>query len=235
MDAEEAGISVPCISTLAGCSFVPEMKRALGPARTNKPVETSSYGSSVIPLNRLRFLVSKCRETLSENPGNVLEVGVYKGGTLLALAEVLREICPQFKVYGIDTFTGHPYTDNHPVHPAGKYADIERAELERVIVARNLHPWVMLYSGKVEEIFGSLQLKEVSFAHIDCDLYIPVKYCAQNVPRVMRRQGVIYFDDYGHEHCPGATRAVEEVFDESQLREVYMPDDNTCWSCYTSV
>jgi cysteine synthase len=87
----------------------------------NDPIEGVSYGESVVPDNRLDYLSWKCKETLKRTPGNVLEVGVYKGGTLIALAEALKEICPEYKVYGIDTFTGHPYSDGHPVHPEGKY------------------------------------------------------------------------------------------------------------------
>ncbi|MEK6279005.1 MAG: class I SAM-dependent methyltransferase [Acidobacteriota bacterium] len=205
------------------------------PARTNKPVDDSPYGESVIPIRRVNFLVAKCKETLQQTPGNVLEVGVYKGGTLIALCAALKEVCPQFRVYGIDTFTGHPYTDGHPVHPQGKYGDVDMAKLERLIVSRGLKSWVKLYRGRVEDVFQGLQLANVSFAHIDCDLYAPVKYCAENVPGVMNRRGVLYFDDYGHEHCPGATRAVEEVFSSTDLQEVHISEDNTCWSCYLKV
>jgi O-methyltransferase len=195
---------------------------------TNRPIDTVSYGETVIPQNRLDYLTWKCRETLERNPGNVLEVGVYKGGTLLSLAKVVKETCPQFKVYGIDTFVGHPYTDGHPVHPKGKYGDINKDELENYIELKHLEDWVTLLDGKIEEIFERLDLKNVSFVHVDCDLYIPVKYCAENVPRVMNNHGVIYFDDYDHEHCPGATKAVEEVFEKHQIHLVYIPDDDTC-------
>jgi O-methyltransferase len=202
---------------------------------TNRPIDTVSYGETVIPQNRLDYLTWKCRETLERNPGNVLEVGVYKGGTLLSLTKVVEEICPQFKVYGVDTFVGHPYTDGHPVHPKGKYGDINKEKLEKFIESKHLDKWVTLFDGKIEEIFKQLELKNISFAHIDCDLYIPVKYCAENVPSVMNNHGVIYFDDYGHEHCPGATKAVEEVFEKYQIHRVYIPDDDTCWSGYVQL
>lgn len=200
--------------------------------RTNEPIDSTPVGTSVIPRNRLDYLISKCRETLLHNPGNVLEVGVYKAGSLIELAETVRQVCPQFKVFGIDTFSGHPYTDNHPVHPSGKYGDINITEIEQLIADKGLAQWVTLYTGKVEEIFYDLHLSNIAFAHIDCDLYTPVKFCAENVPEVMKSGGVLYFDDYGHEHCPGATRAIEEVLDKTKLQEVFMPDDLTCWSCH---
>jgi O-methyltransferase len=201
----------------------------------NEPVDTAPYGQSVIPKNRLEFLVSKCAETLRRVPGNVIEVGVYKGGSLVRLAGVLRDTCPEYKIYGIDTFTGHPYTDGHPIHPTGKYADVLPAEVERLVAREGLDAWVSLVRGRVEEVLGGLGIGNVSFAHVDCDLYLPVKFCARAIPPMMNAGGVIYFDDYGHDHCPGATRAVEEVFDKELLHDVYMPEDNTCWSCYVQL
>ncbi len=198
----------------------------------NTPVDSVPYGTTVIPQNRLAYLVGKCKETLRRNPGNVLEVGVYRGGTLIALAEAMREVCPEYTVYGIDTFAGHPYSDGHPVHPVGKYADANMRDMEEYIRSRGLADQIVLYQGKVEEILKSLPIKDVSFSHIDCDLYIPVKYCAENVPKIMHSHGVIYFDDYGHEHCPGAIKAIEEIFDDQQIHSVHMPEDHTCWSGY---
>ena len=200
--------------------------------RKNAPVESVPYLSSVIPKNRVDFLARKCRETLLRVPGNVLEVGVYRGGSLGRLAEVVMDVCPKYRVIGIDTFTGHPYSDDHPVHPVGKYADVDLEHLRRKISSQAWGCLVDLHQGRVEDLMRSLDVNNVSFAHIDCDLYVPIKYCALQVPRLMRRGGTIYFDDYGHEHCPGATRAVHEAFGEKRITEVLLSDDGTCWSCY---
>jgi O-methyltransferase len=215
----------------AGIIIIMEIKGK----NTNKSVETVPYGATVIPENRLKYLAWKCRETLKRTPGNILEIGVYKGGTLLVLAEALRDICPEYHVYGIDTFTGHPYSDGHPKHPIGKYKDVTKAGMEEYIKSKNLEKFVTLFQGRVEEILESLNLENITFAHIDCDLYIPVKFCAENMPKIMKEHGVIYFDDYGHDHCPGATKAVEEVFAIHQIRQVYMPEIDTCWSGYVQL
>jgi predicted O-methyltransferase YrrM len=199
---------------------------------TNVPIDTVPYLSSVIPSNRLNFLVEKCKETLRHCPGNVLEVGVYKGGSTVRLAKTIQEICPDFRIFALDTFSGHPYTDGHPVHPVGKYGDVNLQELKKCIVSAGYGTHVKLYRGSVEQILRNLPLSQISFAHIDCDLYIPTKYCAMEVPKLMNDGGVIYFDDYGHDHCPGATTAVQEVFSEDQLSIVYIEEDDTYWSCF---
>ena len=89
-----------------------------------------------------------------------------------------------------------------------------------------------MHAGRVEEILRGLALRDVAFAHVDCDLYLPVAFCAAELPALMQPGAMLYFDDYGHEHCPGATRAVHEFFAAGLLNEVYMPDDGTCWSCH---
>lgn len=200
--------------------------------RSNAPLETVPYLHSVIPPNRLDFLAETCRQQLRRVPGNVLEVGVYRGGSLLRLAQVLKQVCPEYRVIGIDTFSGHPYTDGHPVHPEGKYRDVDMAELRRALDREDCGALIDLYQGPVEEIWPSLSIDHIAFAHIDCDLYVPVKYCAMEVPRRMFPNGNIYFDDFGHEHCPGATWAVLESFPDRTVHEIVMPDDGTAWSCY---
>jgi O-methyltransferase len=203
--------------------------------RTNLPIETVPYLQSVIPPNRLEYLVETCRSALQHRPGHVLEIGVYRGGSLSRLAEVVAEMCPEYRAIGIDTFSGHPYSDGHPVHPQGKYHDVDLRELARQLAQQPQGRLVELHSGRVEDILHSLALKDVAFAHVDCDLYLPVRYCAEHLPAIMKAGGTIYFDDYGHEHCPGATRAVDDVFASNDLHEVTMPDDGTCWSCHLRI
>ncbi len=202
--------------------------------RVNNPIETVDFGKTVIPENRLKFLGDKCAEVLSKVSGNVIEVGVYKGGTLIELAKQVRDVCPQYKVYGVDTFEGHPYDDGHPVHPKGKYADVNITDLQEIIKKEGLSEWVELIQGKIEDVFDSLPAKEFAFAHIDCDLYIPIKFCATHIPPHIKKGGVIYFDDYGHEHCLGATKAVDEVFAKADIHEVSL-SDGTCWSGYINL
>ena len=197
----------------------------------NEPVNSVPYGQTVIPRNRLDFLADKCRNTLKAIPGNVVEVGTYRGGTLIELAKAVKEICPKYKVYAIDTFEGHPYTDGHPVHPIGKYSDVGVNELKRILKEVEVDRWVELIEGKIEDVFETLNTSNISFAHIDCDLYIPVKYSAINIAPKINKGGIIYFDDYGHEHCPGATKAVEEVFPKEKIKVVSLAD-GTSWSGY---
>jgi hypothetical protein len=172
---------------------------------------------------------------LNRVSGSVVEVGVYRGGTLRVLAETVRKIRPSEKVIAIDTFEGHPYSDGHPVHFPGKYKDVELEPLMRYFDKDGLLPWIEFHKGKVEDILPDLDLPPLSFAHVDCDLYRPVRYCAGALPSRMKQGSMIYFDDYGHAHCPGATKAVDEIFPKNEIHEVFLPKDNTNWSCFINI
>ena len=50
------------------------------------------------------------RENIFKIDGDILEVGVYKGRSLLATALLLKELNSDKKVYGFDSFTGFPPT-----------------------------------------------------------------------------------------------------------------------------
>lgn len=202
--------------------------------RTNEPVEVVPYGQSVIPDNRLEFLGKKCEKVLRRVPGNVLEIGVFRGGTIIRLAKSLQAASPSNKVYGIDTFSGHPYTDGHKVHPKGKYADVDVMLLLEAFKEEKVDTDISLFSGQVEYLFKSLDLENISFVHVDCDLYVPIKFCCEVIAPLINKGGMIYFDDYGHEHCPGATKAVNESFSLERIHEVSLPD-GTSWSAFINL
>lgn len=44
----------------------------------NDPIDSVSYGETVIPKNRLEYLVQKCKETLKKSPGIFWKWGCIK-------------------------------------------------------------------------------------------------------------------------------------------------------------
>ncbi|MEK7994638.1 MAG: ATP-binding cassette domain-containing protein [Planctomycetota bacterium] len=198
-------------------------------SHVNPAVDHADYGMSVNQPNRVELLRRRCRALLNVCPGDVLEVGVYRGGTLVVLAELVRELCPTRKLIAVDTFVGHPYTDDHPVHPVGKYADVSVAELRTMLEQKGLTEYVQIEQGLAEEVLPRLDLTQVTFSHIDCDLYQPVKFCASYLPTHIRECAVLFFDDFLHDHCPDATRAIREEFGPD-VRAIRL-EDGTEWSC----
>ena len=69
-----------------------------------------------------------CASLAIDKPGDIIEIGVYKGGSLFRLAEYLQDsqavAMATKRLIGIDTFEGHPYDDpDEPDHPKGRFGD----------------------------------------------------------------------------------------------------------------
>ena len=54
---------------------------------------------------------------------NIIEFGVYKGGSAIFMAMLLREYYPSARLYALDTFTGIPTITAGGQMPAGEYAN----------------------------------------------------------------------------------------------------------------
>jgi O-methyltransferase len=68
----------------------------------------------------------------------------------------------------------------------------------------------VVHKGWVEDILPQQLPKHIAFAHIDVDLYEPIKDSLRAVyPRICHR-GIVLVDDYGHPDWPGAKRAADE-------------------------
>jgi len=54
-----------------------------------------------------RFLYNHIRESIQED-GDILEFGVYRGSTLLAMALLLKDLGSNKRIFGFDSFSGFP-------------------------------------------------------------------------------------------------------------------------------
>lgn len=154
---------------------------------------------SMLSPNVLHELMESAR---AAPPGPLVEVGVYKGGSAAALAQVARE--QKRELYLFDTFTGIPYQDaKRDFHKVGDFADTSLEEVRRAI------PEAICIAGVFPETLPG-HVVGVALAHIDCDQYESiVSACAALEPRMVRG-GMMVFDDY--DVLPGAREAVDELY-----------------------
>jgi O-methyltransferase len=143
--------------------------------------------------------------------GEFVECGVYRGGTAMILASIGRPL------HLYDTFVGMRETHGTlDMHHAGDFADTSIEAVRKMVPSAVFHP------GWIPETFTDLP-PEVSFAHIDLDLYQPIlDSCTHIYPR-MKRGGFMVFDDYGFPSCPGARQAVDEFFTGKPERPLVLP------------
>ena len=150
---------------------------------------------------------------------NIIEFGVFRGGTSLFMATLLAELHPQARLYCLDTFSGMPETDNSiDAHSRGDFSDADLSGLRERIRLLDLTN-VEIVEGRFEDTFPGITARGIQFAlaHIDCDIYSAVKYSQDAVWDRMVSGGYLVFDDATMASCIGATQAVEELIMQRRL------------------
>lgn len=165
---------------------------------------------SLIPDHDLLTLVDVA---FSTPPGAFVELGVYQGGSAQRLYELAKGQGRALHLF--DTFAGHTQSgeQDHANHPNGRFSDcIDPDELQRLL------PLAYIHRGVFPDTFNEIEiwLDEVAFVHCDMDLYEPTRAACELLPPVMASGGVILFDDYFHDDCPGVRKAVDEAFPDAK-------------------
>jgi hypothetical protein len=148
------------------------------------------------------YKLQNMRRFIEQAPaGIIVEIGVWKGGSLRYLAEH----CPGRRFFGFDTFTGMPPTcrlDNF--HRQGDFAD---TSYDRVRLTFEDLPHVRLISGRFpdSDVTGNLS---IAMAHVDVDIYESTLACFRYLAPRMAPGGRIYCDDAFQSTCEGATLAL---------------------------
>ena len=163
------------------------------------------------------MLYQLIRQTASME-GSVAECGVYRGGTALLFARLKPE---SKRLYLFDTFGGMPETDpEKDFHRAGDFSDTSLARVQNLL--RDCADVVFL-PGFFPATAKGLEQETFSLAHCDMDIHSSVlDFCRFFYPRLVRG-GVMVFDDYGYQSCPGAKAAVREFCTEQSIFEIYLP------------
>ena len=185
-----------------------------------------------IHLGKLLSLYEAFR-LVSELPGSVVELGVFKGESLLFFAklmEMLNVNDRSSRVIGFDNFAGFPSlhakdgaTDERVDKRTGGWSSAgHREELLALINAFD-HDRLAGHKARIELVEGDITQTVPKFAaehpglrikllNLDCDLYEPTLVALQHFyPRVVEG-GVVLLDEYAFEQFPGESRAVEEYF-----------------------
>jgi len=143
--------------------------------------------------------------------GDYAEVGVFQGDGAKEISEWMNPDC---RLWLVDSFQGHREPsefDNSGAHPKGRYSDtspeIVRAKVPKAIIVK----------GYVPEVLASLYGCQFRYVRIDMDHYIPIKAASEFFKIRMVPGGIIEFDDYNCPDCPGANKAVDEVFGASNI------------------
>jgi O-methyltransferase len=142
--------------------------------------------------------------------GDLIELGVFRGGTALITATAMREAGDARPLHLVDGFVGMPHiTDGVDRLLEG---DLGRTSAQDVRAALARFPWARVHEGLIPVILEEIDAERIAWAHIDVDIYAAVRDSLEWVYPRLAASGTIVIDDYAFPSCPGARRAVDEFF-----------------------
>lgn len=157
---------------------------------------------TVLDQVRLDSLGHYARQALRD--GVALELGVYQGGSLRVIAQVVHPML----TYGFDTFSGMPGEKRQEQeHVAGDFGD---TSIEMVRQHCQGLDNITLIQGVFPDSAQGLALDRITFAHLDADYYQSTLDALQFIWPRMPVGGIIVFDDYLWPPCPGVVKAIAD-------------------------
>ena len=139
--------------------------------------------------------------------GDILEVGVWRGGT----GALLCKYSPNKKVWLADTFIGIVKEGEMDLsYNGGEHADTSREIVEGLMSSLKLVNFELL-KGVFPDDTGNFIPEVLSLVHIDVDVYESAKQIWNFVHHRLAVGGVIVFDDYGFSSTDGVTSFVNEI------------------------
>lgn len=144
-------------------------------------------------------------QDLNAIEGDILEVGVWRGGTGAILCKA-SEKDTKTKVYLADTFTGVvKATEEDTIYRGGEHADTSDKIVEDLLTTTGAVNYKIL-KGIFPDYFPNVIIDKIKFCHIDVDTYLSAKEVFDYAWPKVEVGGVIIFDDYGFWTCQGVTK-----------------------------
>lgn len=159
--------------------------------------------------------------------GDIVECGVWRGGSMMAVALALMARGDTSRhLYLYDTFEGmsEPTEADKALSGESAQAQLERTSRDHALwavagfedVQANLastgYPAERIHyvRGKVEDTLPGTLPQRIALLRLDTDWYESTRHELQHLYPLLSRHGVLIIDDYGH--WQGARQAVDEYF-----------------------
>lgn len=174
-----------------------------------------------------------------EIPGDIAELGVFRGLGLMTWANFLESYCISDRtkiVYGFDNWKGFVSLDQKDgsnveelqkfeggFSPEAYYEELRDAI--KIFDKDRFIPWkdrIKLIEGNIEETVPRFVEENpgvrFSLVHFDCDMYAPTKAGLEYFWPRLSKGGVFLFDEYAIKDWPGETSAVDEFFADKDVQ-----------------
>jgi len=205
--------SVPQAMTLCG---IDKHLRTLSPSvaetiREVRPYTLTSVQRLVALCDAVQYVVR------NQIPGDIVECGVWKGGSMMAVAHTLIKAGDQSRrLYLFDTYEGMTSPSDNDISVQGELAsDLLRhedkedassvwcvAHLDEVRRAVGSVGYdsskVHFVKGRVEETIPIMAPEQIALLRLDTDWYESTRHEMEHLFPRLTKGGVLDVDDYGH-------------------------------------
>jgi O-methyltransferase len=188
------------------------------PVATYAPWESDVAFNNVYEKAKKNTLVDKYRcyelwrmvNELNLLSGDILEVGVWRGGTGAILSKA-SEPNKETKIYLADTFEGVvKATENDTVYRGGEHSDTSSAIVEELLKSTGSTNFTIL-KGIFPDDFPKVKIETLKLCHIDVDTYMSAKEVFDYAWPKIIVGGIVVFDDYGFWTCEGVTKYFNDL------------------------
>ena len=170
--------------------------------------------NTLIGIDKL-LVIQQCIENIQRQdiPGDTAELGVYRGGVSLFIADAL----PDRVHFAFDSFAGLTNAeDGVDLHKNGDFSDVVLADTLKLLDRPN----IVVARGHFPDTAPTIPTR-YCLVHIDADTYQSTRDALEYFYPRLSPGGFLVLDDYQWVHCPGVERAVTEFFaDKSVAKQV---------------
>lgn len=176
--------------------------------------------------------------------GDIVECGVWKGGSMMAIAKTLIELGDESRnLYLFDTFSGMTEPSDKDIDFRGLNASTllqesekedEKSvwcyaslELVKEVMSKTGYDSQKIHfiKGMVEETIPSHAPESISLLRLDTDWYESTRHELTHLFPRLSKNGVLIIDDYGH--WQGSKLATDEYFSQNNIKIFLNRIDNT--------
>lgn len=166
--------------------------------------------NTLVDVTRLYELYSLTHQ-LAAVDGDILEVGVWRGGSGCLMAARSAVDGSKARVFLADTFTGVvKATERDPIYQGGEHADASVETVKDLASSMGLRNVELLVGIFPDDTAQVVEHRSFKLVHVDVDTYGSAEQVTRWAwPRLVVG-GVVVFDDYGTPTTSGVREFVDE-------------------------
>ncbi len=195
---------------------------------------------------RLYGLIEAVKYIIHNNiPGDFVECGVWKGGSMMAIAETLVQLgITNRQLYLYDTFTGMTAPTKEDLDSLNRdaatqlkqeaanktesvvwaYSTLEEVKNNIASIqypSENIH----FIEGDILQTVPAIIPQQIALLRLDTDWYASTKHEMIHLYPLLNKYGVLIIDDYGF--WKGSRQAVDEYIQENKIQILLNRMDDT--------